>query len=137
MQILFNNIRSKSIYFSYLRKYNSYDEIKNMDKSELNKYGYYLDFIYWLVSDEETINCKYEKLNILFEKMGEYYYNILSPLLVDISEITKKFEKIISEKEEKTIVESAQIPIMVGEYGELLPLNINDKEDKKKILIFQ
>ena len=47
-----------------MRRYINFKEIKNIEKSELNKYRYYFNFICWLISDELTIENKYEKLKI-------------------------------------------------------------------------
>lgn len=90
---IFNDIRGKTIYFASYRKFSNYKEIKSMDKSELNKYGYYFDFIYWLVSDELSLEDKYDQLKILFQLMGEFYYKIFSELLIDVSDKIKNNEK--------------------------------------------
>ena len=86
ISFIFNNIIGKKKLFKSKYKYN---EIKNLKVNELNKNGYFLEFIYWLVSDKISTEYKYKQLNKLFKEMGDDYYNTLSKLLVDISVIDR------------------------------------------------
>ena len=85
---IFNDIRAQYIYFSNYRKYD-YSEIKKNAKEDLNKYGYFLDFILLLVSDNLSLKNKCKKLEKLFKMMGEEYLDIFSRLLVDLPEDDK------------------------------------------------
>ena len=86
---IFNNIKDKNKWFFQQKSQYKFNDIKNLKKDELNKYGYYLEFIYWLVSEKISTKDKYKQLNKLFKKMGEDYCNNLSELLVDLSEIDR------------------------------------------------
>ena len=61
---------------------------KLMDRKEINQYGYFLDFISWLVGNETDIKDKIKTLKKIFTKMGKEYYEKFSPYLLE--DIPKK-----------------------------------------------
>lgn len=101
---IFNNIRSKSKYLLFYLNY-KYNQIKIMDKKELNYYGDFFDFIYWLISDNESLSDKINKLESLFSKMDESILKRFLPLLnninIMINDDIKKEDKRNKDKEKE------------------------------------
>lgn len=75
-----------------------YDEIKKMNKKELNNYGNFFDFIYWIVSENNTFDEIIGSLKKVFTKMGEEIFKDLSLYLslktTNYENFKKKSQKI-------------------------------------------
>lgn len=96
-----------------------------MDERELNYYGDFFDFIYWLVSDNESLTDKIKKLWSLFSKMDESILKRFLPLLNNINimindDIEKKIREI---KIKKKIIKSKKIKEKI---------NLKEKKIKKR-----
>lgn len=96
-----------------------------MDERELNYYGDFFDFIYWLVSDNESLTDKIKKLESLFSKMDESILKRFLPLLNNINimindDIEKKIREI---KIKKKIIKSKKIKEKI---------NLKEKKIKKR-----
>ena len=125
---LFNNIKGKNKWFFQLESQYKFNDIKNLKKDELNKCGYFLEFIYWLVSDKISTEDKYKQLNKLFKEMGEDYFNNLSELLVDLSEIDMINKTNNYNKKQKEDINNY---LLVDDSGAFFP-NINEEKEEEE-----
>ena len=92
---LFNEIQNRTYYkfTRFLHRNYSYEDLTNINKEDLKKYVGLNNFIAWLVSKDEKIKIKKERLNSLAAKMEEEYQKILIPLFNTLAKETSKKKK--------------------------------------------
>ena len=122
--IIFNEIRERNKIFSF--GYNSYEEVKNKGKNELNKYNNFLDFIYWLISDDLKFESKIGLLNDISMKMGsesEELKNYINSIKeTNSSSIIDTMEDDFDKNEEQQLIN--EMPLIDEKFYPIIYYNI-------------
>ena len=126
-----NNIKFRDYLITAFRTKLDYEKIIKIDKNELNKYGYFFDFICWLLSDKISYSKKMHSLNKVFMNMGDDY-EVLKPYLYIkvLYEKKKKNEEDEKDKMEKEVEEGGFEHLSYEEAYFESDIKDKDKEEK-------